>query len=157
MYVYYPPQVMIWAPSFLPSVCPSVCVSVRPAVRDLSIRMDISNTNKYFFPILYTCIYYNPPMNPVKCRQDEIKNGRLIVNFVCSNWQNIWIFVQSGWISPTPMNICFRYFTKAFITILLWILWSFIRIKFKMADLSSFLFAQIDKIFENVVRPDEYL
>ena len=26
-----------------------------------------------------------------------------------------------------------------------------------MADLSPFLFAQIDKIFENVVCPDEYL
>ena len=28
--------------------------------------------------------------------------------------------------------------------------------KFKMFNLSSFLFAQIDKIFENFVRPDEY-
>ena len=44
--------------------------------------------------------------------------------------------------------------THAFITILPWILWSFVRIKFKMAN---FLFAQIDIIFENFVRPDEYL
>ena len=57
------------------------------------------NTNEYFFPILYTCIYYNSPMNPVKFCQDQIQNGRLI----------------------------------------------------------AFLFAQIDKIFENVVRPNEYL
>ena len=55
------------------------------------------------------------------------------------------------------MNIFFRYFTHAFITILPWILWSVVRIKFKMVDLSLFVFAQIDKIFENVVSPDEYL
>ena len=51
----------------------------RPAVRPrLSVRMHISNTNEYFFPILYTCIDYNPPINTVKCRQDQIQNGRLI-------------------------------------------------------------------------------
>ena len=61
--------------------------------------MNISKTNEYFFPILSSCIYYNPPMNHVKFRQDQIK----------------------------------------------------------MADLSPFLFAQIDKIFENVVPLDEYL
>ena len=77
---------MIWAPSVRPSIHPSV-------------RMNICNTNEYFFPILYTCINYNPPMNPVKCRPDQIQNGRLI----------------------------------------------------------SILFAQIDKIFENFVRPDAYL
>ena len=33
----------------------------------------------------------------------------------------------------------------------------FVMIKFKMADLSLFLFAEIDKIFENFVRPNEYL
>ena len=60
----------------------------------LSVRMNISNTNEYWFPILYICIYYNPPSNPVK---------------------------------------------------------------FKMVDFSSFLFAQIYKIFENFVRLDEYL
>ena len=54
-------------------------------------------------------------------------------------------------------NICFRYFTNTFITILPWILLSVVRIQFKMADLSQFLFAQIDKLFENFVRPDEYL
>ena len=52
--------------------------------------MNISNTNEHFFPILYTCINYYPPMNPVKFRLDQIQNGRLISTFVCSNWQNIW-------------------------------------------------------------------
>ena len=51
----------------------------------------------------------------------------------------------------------FGYFTHAFITILPWILWSFVRINFKMADLLPFLFAQIDKIFKNFVCPDKYL
>ena len=32
-----------------------------------------------------TCIYYHPPINPVKFRQDQIQNGRLIAIFVCSN------------------------------------------------------------------------
>ena len=119
---------------------------------------NISNTNEYFFPILYTCIYYNPPMNSVKFRHDQIHNGRPIIIFVCSNWQNIWKCYPSGWISPTPMYIYSRYSTHALTTILLWILLSFVRIKFKMAGLSPFFFAQIqiDKIFENV-RPDEYL
>ena len=36
-------------------------------------------------------------------------------------------------------------------------MWSFVRIKFKIADLSPFLLAQIDKIFENFFHPDEYL
>ena len=84
----------------------------------LSVRMHISNTNEYCFPILYTCINYNPPMNPVKFPQDQIKNGWLNAIFVCSNWQNTWKFCPSGWISPTPMNICFRYFTHALTTIL---------------------------------------
>ena len=44
----------------------------------LSVQMNISNTNEYFFQILYTCIYFNPPMNYVKYHQDHIKNGRLI-------------------------------------------------------------------------------
>ena len=82
--------------------------------------MHISNTNEYFFPIIYTCINYNPPMNPVKFPQDQISNGWLNeVNaiFVCSNWQNTWKFCLSGWISPIPMNICFRYFKHALTTI----------------------------------------
>ena len=63
----------------------------------------------------------------------------------------------SGWISPTPMNICFWYLTHAFTTIVPWILLNYVRIKFIMADLSPFLFAPIDKIFENFVCPDVYL
>ena len=51
----------------------------------LSVRMNISNTNEHFFPILYTCINYYPPMNPVKFRRDKIQNVRLIAIFVCSN------------------------------------------------------------------------
>ena len=62
----------------------------------MSVRIIISNTNEHFFPILYTCINYHPPMNPVKCRQDPIQNGRLIAIFVCSNWQNIWKCCSSG-------------------------------------------------------------
>ena len=31
----------------------------------LSVLMDISNTNEYFFSILYTCIYYHTLMNSV--------------------------------------------------------------------------------------------
>ena len=72
----------------------------------------------FFFPIVYTCINYNPPMNPVKFFPDEIQNGRLITMFVCSNWQNIWKFCPSGWISPIPINIGFRYFKYALTTIL---------------------------------------
>ena len=123
----------------------------------LSVRINISNTNEHFFPILYTYNNYNPPMNPVKFRPDYIHNGQLLAIFVCSDWQNIWKFCQSRLILPTPMNIFFRYYTHALTTILPWILWSFIRIKFKMVDFSPFLFAQIYKIFENFVRPDEYL
>ena len=103
-----------------------------PSVRDLSVRMNISNTNEYFFPILYTCIYYNPPMNPLKFRPDQIQKGRLTTIFVCSNWQNIWKCCLSGWISPTPMNIFFRNFTHALITSLRWSLWNFVRIKFRV-------------------------
>ena len=68
-------------------------------------------------------------------------------HFVCSNWQNIWKFCPSGWISQTPMNIVLRYSTHALTIIFPWILWSFIMIKFKMADLLLFLFADILKWF----------
>ena len=101
---------MIWAPSV-------VRLCFHPSVRDLSVRMNISHTNEYFFPILYTCIYSNPPMNPVKFCPDKILNGWLIVIFVCWNWQNIWKCL-SGWISPTLMNISSWYSTHAFTTIL---------------------------------------
>ena len=62
----------------------------------LSVRINISNTNEHFFPILYTWINYHPPMNPVKCRQDPIQNCQLIAIFVCWNWQNIWKCCPSG-------------------------------------------------------------
>ena len=144
---------IIWAPSVRPSVRPSVF----PSVRDLSVRINISDTNEYFFLILYKCINYNPPMNPVKCRHDQTQNGRLITIFVCSNWPNIWHCCLYGWISPKPMNISSWYSTHALITILPWILWSVVRIKFKMAHLSPFLFAQkLTKYYKKIVRPDEY-
>ena len=77
--------------------------------------------------------------------------------FENSNWQNIWKFCPSGWIPQTPMNIGFQYFIHALTTILPWILWSFVRIKFKMLDFSPFLFAQFDKTFKNFVRLDKDL
>ena len=77
--------------------------SVRLSIRDLSVRINISNTNKYFFSILYTCIYFNPPMNPIKFHPDKIQNGRPIAIFVCSNWQNIWKLVDY----PTNAGLIF--------------------------------------------------
>ena len=74
------------------------------------------NNNEHCFPILYTCINYNPPMNPVKFNLDQIQNSRPSAIFVCSNCQNIWKFCLSRWICPTPMHICFRYFTHALTT-----------------------------------------
>ena len=44
----------------------------------LSVKMNISNSNEHFFPILYTCIYYNPPMNPVKLSPDQIQNRSFV-------------------------------------------------------------------------------
>ena len=75
--LFYPPlkKFLFVRDNNLGSVRPFVCPSFLPW---LSVRINISNTNEYFFPILYTCIYYNPPMNPVKCRQDPTQNGRLI-------------------------------------------------------------------------------
>ena len=63
-------------------------------------------------------------------------------------------FVRPDEYLPNTNEYFFWYFTHAFITILPWILWNFVGIKFKMADLSLFLFAQIDKLFENFVHPD---
>ena len=135
--------IMIWAPSFCPSeICRSGWISPTPM-------------NICFYTLHMHLLQSS--MNPVKFRQDQIKNGGLLAIFVCSNWQNIWKCCPSGYISSTLMNISSWYFTHALTTILPWILWSFVWIKFDMANLFPFLFAQIDKIFENVVRPDEYL
>ena len=97
-------------------------------------------------------------MNPVKFCQDLIQNGWLIDIFVCSNWQHIWKCL-SAWISPTPMSISSWYATCALTTINLWMLWSFVRIKFKIVDLLPFLFAQIDKILyvqRNIANTNDY-
>ena len=140
--------ITIWAQSFHPSVFASVCPRfVRPDeyrhfcllkltkyFKMLPFQMNISNTNEHFFPILYTCINYKPPMNPVEFCPDKIHNSRLFAIFVCSNWQNIWKYCPSRWTSPAPMNISSRFSTHALTTILLWILWSFVRIKFIIAD-----------------------
>ena len=115
--------------------------------------MHISNTNEYFFPILYTCIKYNPLMNPVKFRQDQIQNGRLIAILFAQIdiiFENIWKFCPSGWISPTPMNICFQHFTHAWTTSLPWILWSDVRIKFKMANLLLFCLLKLTKYLKKL-------
>ena len=100
--------------------CPSGCISPTPI--------------NIFFLILYRCIYYNPLKKPVKFRQDKIQNSRLIAIFVGRNWQNISKFCPSGWISPTQMNICFRYFTHAFTTIILWILIANNRLFYPVGD-----------------------
>ena len=44
----------------------------------LSVWMNISNTNEYLFPIIYTCIYYNPPMNPYNLQQSFYPVGDTI-------------------------------------------------------------------------------
>ena len=60
----------------------------------LSVQMNISNTNEYLFPILYTCIYYNPPMNPVECRQDPMSKSLVPPGKRNQAWANN--FIQSG-------------------------------------------------------------
>ena len=46
------------------------CLKLTKYLKTLSALMNISNTNEYiFFPIIYTCIYYNPPMNPYNLQQ----------------------------------------------------------------------------------------
>ena len=124
----------------------SVCPSVFPFIRDLSIRMNISNT---MLNILNTCIYYNPPMNPVKCRQDQIQNGRHIAIFVCSNWQK-----YSEMLS-IPMNISQHQWTflldtlntHALTTVLPWILCSFVWINLKWPTYCNFCLLKLLKYF----------
>ena len=123
----------------------------------LSVRMHISNTKEYLLPILYTRINYNHPMNHIKWHEDLIPNGCLFAILFAQIDKIFENFVRPDEYLPTPLNNVFQYFTHALPTILLWILWSFVRIKFKMVDLLPFLFAQIAKIFENFVLPDEYL
>ena len=98
----YHPPMKKW-----PTYCHFCLLKLTNYLKMLSVQMNISNTNEYFFPILYTCIYYNPPMNPVKCRQDQIQNGRLIAICVCLNWQNIWKCCPLGWISPNTNEYLF--------------------------------------------------
>ena len=45
----------------------------------LSVRMNISNTNEYLFPIIYTCIYFNPRMNPQNLHESFYLVGDTIV------------------------------------------------------------------------------
>ena len=40
-----------------------------PFLKILSVQINISNTNEYLFQIIYTCIYYNPAMNPYILQQ----------------------------------------------------------------------------------------
>ena len=112
-----------------------------------------------FDAILYTCIFYNFPMNPVKFGHDQIQNGWLIAIVVCSNWQNIWKPCPSWWLSKTPMNILCKNLPKH-------ILHSFHECcgvsSWSNSKWSTYChcdknIAQIGKIFKNCVRPDEYL
>ena len=150
--IYFPPPqkkylwgIMIW------SVRPYVCASVR----DLSVQMDISNCNEYVFPILYTCIYYNLPMSPlqflfwIKFKMADL--SPFLFAQIDKIFENV---VRPDEYLPTPMHFGFRYFIDALTTILPWILWSFVRIKFKMADI---FVGSNWQIFENFVSPDEYL
>ena len=85
---------------------PHFCLlKLKKYLKILSVRMNISKTNKYWFPILHTCINHNRAMNPVKFCQDQIQNGWLIVIFVASNWQNIWKFVCPTWMNIFPDNL----------------------------------------------------
>ena len=79
-----------------PTYCYFCLLKLTKYLKSLSVQMNISNTNEHFFPILYTCINYNPPMNPVNFRQDQMLTKN--------------------------QNICFRYFTHAFTTVLPWTL-----------------------------------
>ena len=54
-----------------PTYCPFCLLKLTKYLK-MSIRMNISNTNEHFLPILYTCINYNPPMNPVQFRLEQI-------------------------------------------------------------------------------------
>ena len=45
--------------------------------------MNISNINEYLFPIIYTCIYYNPPMNPYNLQQSFYPVGGTMEPYTC--------------------------------------------------------------------------
>ena len=59
-------------------------------------RQESLNTNEHFFPKFYTCINFNPPMNPVKFRQDQIQNGQLIAILFAQIDKIFENFVPSG-------------------------------------------------------------
>ena len=61
------------------------------------------------FAILYTCIYYNRPMNLIKWSPNQILAGWFIAIIRLLKLINIWKFCPSRWISP--LNICFWYFS----------------------------------------------
>ena len=149
---------MIWAPSFHPPVrvsvrrpsvfrpseiCPSGWISPTP------INLVFRYYTHAFITVLPWILWC---FVRIKFKMDDLLP--FLFAQIDKIFEKCCLF---GWISPTPINIVYWYFTHAFTTILPYILWSFVRIKFKIADLLTFLFAQIDKIFENVVRPDEYL
>ena len=80
-----PVRSFIWTKFKMVDLLPFLFAQIAKIFEILSIRMNISFTNAYLFLILYTCINYIPPMNPVKFCQDQIQNGRLLAIFVCSN------------------------------------------------------------------------
>ena len=48
---------------------PFLFAQIAKYLKILSVRMNISNTNEYLFPIINTCIYYNHPMDPYNLQQ----------------------------------------------------------------------------------------
>ena len=46
--------------------------------------------------------FLQPSYESCEVLPDQFHNSRLIIIFVCSNWQNIWKCCLSGWIPPTP-------------------------------------------------------
>ena len=45
---------------------PFLIAQIDKILKILSLQINIANTNENVFPMLYTCINYNPPMNSVK-------------------------------------------------------------------------------------------
>ena len=63
-------QVLSGSNSKWPTYCHFCLLKLTKYLKMLSVRMNVSNTNKYLFLILNTCIYYNPPMNPYNLQQN---------------------------------------------------------------------------------------
>ena len=80
--------------------CPEILLvaSLTKYLNIFSVQMDISNTKEYLFPIIYTCIYYNPPMNPYNLQQRFYPVGDTIA-------LEIYLLYVSYSMSPTQVPI----------------------------------------------------